>query len=422
MKQRTGLRTCGLFVLIVLLALSGCSSRSSEGGSGKVTLNLALWDENLKDVIQKTVAAYEAKHPNVQVNVTYTPFADYWSKLRTSLAGKGGPDVFWMNGPNFYQYVNSGLLKDLQPLVERDKFPVDQYTETLVDMYTYDKHLYGVPYFQDVIGLFYNKELFDRKKLPYPDETWTWDDMKAAAEKLTDKENGIYGMVAPAANQDGYYNFIHQAGGYMISEDKTKSGFDLPETKQALTWVKQAMDAGISPTAQQQLETEPMQLFGSGKAAMLPGISVKAAQLHELLGDKLAVAPLPAGKQKATIVHGLSWAMNKKTAHEQEAWELIQELTGEAGNKLVADSGFSIPAYKGTEGGWLRSLPSLNLQVFVDSLKFGVPYPISKSTIEWQDVETKEIQKAFMGKTTIDEAADKTARRMNEILAKEREG
>ena len=58
---------------------------------------------------------------------------------------------------------------------------------------------------------------------------------------------------------------------------------------------------------------------------------------------------------------------------------MIQILSGKEGQELLADSGFSMPAYKGTEGGWLKSIPSLDLQVFVDSLEFAVPYPVSQN-------------------------------------------
>jgi multiple sugar transport system substrate-binding protein len=152
---------------------------------------------------------------------------------------------------------------------------------------------------------------------------------------------------------------------------------------------------------------------------MFPGISVNSPELHKLLGDKLGVAVLPAGKEKASIVHGLSWAINGKTKVEQESWELIQILSGKEGQELLADSGFSMPAYKGTEGGWLKSIPSLDLQVFVDSLEFAVPYPVSQKTAEWQDAEVKEIQAAFLGKKAFEEALKNAGEQMNAILATE---
>lgn len=407
-------------MMLISVMLSACGGGSADGGSGKKVINVALWDENVKDTLNETIKIYNRKFPDVEVKVTYTPWADYWTKLKTSLAGNSGPDVFWMNGPNFHSYASTGLIKDLQPLIEKSNVDTSAYTKALVDLYSYNGNLHGLPYFLDSIGLFYNKELFDKAGVPYPDETWTWETLEENAAKLTDKSSGVYGFIAPIDSQIGYYNFIHQAGGFVISEDKTKSGFDSPEALSAFKWEQSLIEKGYSPNAQQQLETKTRQLFGSGKAAMYPGISVNAPELHKLLGDKLGVAVLPAGKQKASIVHGLSWAINGKTKVEQEAWELIQILSGKEGAELLAKSGFSIPAYKGTEEGWLKSIPSLDLQVFVDSLEFAVPYPVSQKTAEWQDAEVKEVQAAFLGKKSFEEALKNTAEKMNAILATEK--
>lgn len=408
-----------VFLFLFTAVMTGCGGSSGEAG-GKKVINVALWDENVKDTVNKSIELYKKNHPDVEVKVTYTPWADYWTKLKTSLAGNSGPDVFWMNGPNFYAYASKGWIKDLQPLIDESKLDTSVYTDALVNLYTYNDHLYGLPYFLDAVGLYYNKELFDKAGVSYPDGSWTWDTIEQNAAKLTDKQNGVYGYTALIDSQSGYYDLIHQAGGYIISEDKTKSGFDSPEALSAFQWEKKLMDQGYSPNAQQQLETKPLQLFGSGKAAMFPAISVSAPELYKLLGDKLGVAPLPAGKQKATIVHGLSWAMNEKTKHQQEAWDLIQVLSGKEGEQYLAESGFSIPAYKGTEEGWLKSIPSLNLKVFVDSLDFAVPYPVSERTAEWQDVETKELQDAYLGKKSFEEALKTIADKMNEILAEEK--
>jgi multiple sugar transport system substrate-binding protein len=418
-----------LNVVLLTSIFTACSkSTTSPGGttdkgsSGKkVTLNVALWDENVTDVMKKTIDIYKKDHPEVDVKVTYTPWVDYWSKLKTSLAGKSGPDVFWMNGPNIYRYAADGLVKDIQPMIEADKVNTDNYTKALVDLYTFKGHLYGMPYFLDAVGLYYNKELFDKAGIKYPDASWDWNTIQTNGAKLTDKQHGVYGYIAPIANQTGYYNFIAQAGGYVINPDKTKSGFDSPEALSAFHWTADLIKQGISPTGQQQLETEPIQLFGSGKAAMFPAISVNAPQLYKLLGDKLAVAPMPKGKQEATIVHGLSWVMNNNTQHEKEAWDLIKVLSGQEGEKLLADSGFSIPALKGTEDGWIKSIPSLKLQIFTDSLNFGVPYPISKNTAQWQDVESKEIQDAYLGKKSFEEATKNITAKMNDILQKEKD-
>jgi multiple sugar transport system substrate-binding protein len=406
-------------VLVFSVFLSGCGNKSASGENGKITLNLSLWDENFKDVVDKSVAEFEKEHKNVKVKVTFTPWADYWTKTRTSLAGGGGPDVFWINGNNFYQYAAKGYIKDLQPFIDKDKFDTSVYTPSLLKLYSYKGDLYGMPHFLDAIALFYNKKMFDDAGIPYPDDTWTWDNVEKVGAQLTDKTKGIYGYVAQVKPQESYLNLIFQARGYVLSDDKKKSGFDTPEALSAFEWIKKLMDKGISPSMQQQMETEPKQIFNTGKAAMIPLISVNVPESYKMLGDKLGLAPLPAEKQKATVVHGLSWVVNKNTKEAQLSYELAKTLTNKAANENLAKSGLSIPAYQAADKEWTTSIPGLDLSVFIDSLKFGVPYPVSKNSQAWQDVMNKELQEAFLGKKSIEEATKNISNEMNTILANE---
>jgi multiple sugar transport system substrate-binding protein len=419
MKTHTMWITC--LLILTTIFISGCLNESTtgEGEGEKVTLRLALWDKNISGVIDKSVAAFEEKHKNVDVQVTYTPWSDYWTKTRTSLAGGSGPDVFWINAANFYNYAANGFIKNLQPFIDKDNLDTSVYISSLVELYKYKDDVYGMPHFLDSIALFYNKQMFDEAGLDYPDKTWTWETIEKVGAKLTNEEKGIYGYVAQVKPQEGYYNLIHQAGGHVLNKDKTKSGIGSPEALSAFKWMKHLMEKGISPTLQQQMETQPKQFFNSRKAAMIPLISVNAAESYKMLGDDLGVAPLPAGKEEATVVHGLSWVVNENTKTAQLAYELAKQLTSKQANLNIAKSGFSIPAWKGTEDEWLKSFPGIDLQVFIDSLKFGFPSPVSKNTSEWSAVLSRELQEAFLGKQSLKEATQIIEREMNKILANE---
>ena len=78
-----------------------------------------------------------------------------------------------------------------------------KYYQDVLSLYTLDNKYYAVPKDYDTIGLWYNKTLFDKAGVSYPDDTWTWDDMYNAAVKLTDKANGIYGYAANSDEQPG---------------------------------------------------------------------------------------------------------------------------------------------------------------------------------------------------------------------------
>ncbi len=253
-------------------AAGAATSGPQAATSGEVvTLRYALWNQNQVPAMEQIVAAFKQSNPNIDVAIELTPFDQYWTKLEAGATGGSAPDLFWMNGPNFVKYASNGILMPIDEQVRADNVDRASYPEALVNLYSYDGKLYGLPKDFDTIGLWYNKELFDAAGVAYPDETWTWDNVRDAAQKLTKADQGIWGIAAQMVNQEGFYNTIYQNGGYVISPDKTTSGYDNPATIEALKFWTDMIEQGSSPTHAQMTETKPLDLFQSGKVAMLYG-------------------------------------------------------------------------------------------------------------------------------------------------------
>ena len=56
-----------------------------------------------------------------------------------------------------------------------------------------DGKIVGIPALVDNLALVYNKKLFDQAHVAYPTANWTWDDITAAAKKLTNPANKQFG-------------------------------------------------------------------------------------------------------------------------------------------------------------------------------------------------------------------------------------
>ncbi|MFI6793892.1 ABC transporter substrate-binding protein [Nonomuraea sp. NPDC050383] len=406
----------------LVAGLAGCSSSDGGGSGGKVTLTYAYWDsENQGQAMNKIVQEFAKSHPNIEVKLQFTPNKEYWTKLQTSAAGGTAPDVFWMNGPRIGLYASQGALMPLSDRIAADKLDLGKYPKSLVDLYTLDGKQYGIPKDFDTIGLWYNKDLFDAAKVKYPDASWTWDDVRAAAKKLTDPAKGVHGIGAMPWSQEVFYNTIFQAGGYVISDDKKKSGYDDPATIEGLRFWKDLLDQKLSPTVQQMTDNDPIEMFKSGKLAMWYDGSYDASQYFKTEGLKAGVAPLPAGpKGEATVIHGLANVVYAKTKHPQEAWEFVKFLGSEQANRIQAEAGAVIPAYEGLQGSWVKSMPGLDLQAFIDQVPDARPYPVSKNTAAWTSLETDAITKAFTDGQDVEAAAKQLATAMNAALSQEK--
>ncbi|MFC9558639.1 ABC transporter substrate-binding protein [Agromyces sp. NPDC056965] len=401
------------------LVLTGCSSGGGQaGGDGPVTLNYTIWDQNQEPALREAADAFEEQNENVTVDITVIPSADYWTKIQTQLSAGSGPDVFWVNGPNFQLYASNDQLAPL------DDAGIDtaDYPESLIDLYSYDDTLYGAPKDFDTIGVYYNKALFDQAGLAYPAAGWTWDDFVTAAEKITDPAAGVYGTAAAPYGQMTYYNTVFQAGGEVLTDGATKSGMDTPEAAEGVQLWVDLIEKGASPTLQQLADTWPGDTFSSGKMGMFFDGSWAAGTYSsaEAIKDVVGVAPLPAGPVSDTsVIHGLANAASASSKNVEWAKKLAVFLSGEEGAQIQAKTGTVIPAFNGTQQEWVDALPTIDAQIFLDEVANATPLPISKNTAAWMPIEEKYIKEIFSGQTDTETGLAAMAEEIDAKLAEE---
>ena len=82
----------------------------------------------------------------------------------------------------------------------------DKFYDSVWDTMVYKDDVYGLRIPSNNLALFYNKELFEKAGLEEPKD-WTWDDLREAAKKLTDPDNGIFGLDLPVYDKKGGYTW-----------------------------------------------------------------------------------------------------------------------------------------------------------------------------------------------------------------------
>ena len=404
----------------LVTGIAGCSSASTSSNSadsGPVTITYGIWDPNQMPAMQKIVDAFHASHPDITVKIQLTPNTDYWTKLQTEAASGSAPDVFWMSSTRIGLYAGQG---QLQSLSGKSGFDNSKFPKSLNAIYTMDGKQYGMPKDFDTIGLWYNKKLFDAAGVKYPDASWTWQSVIDASRKLTDTAKGVWGIASPSWTQENLYNTIQQAGGNVISADKKKSGLDDPKSVAGLQYALDFVTKyKTSPTAQQMTDTDPSQLFASGKVAMFTDGDWDTLTYKNAPGLSADVAPLPAGPAgKGTVINGLGNVIYARTKHSAAAWEFVKFLGGQQANRIQAASGAVIPAYNGLSDTWVKSVPQFHLKTFIDELGSAVPYPISKNTQTWAKDTQTILDQIWAGKLSLAAGAKQAADAMNTDLAK----
>ena len=127
-----------------------------------------LSEEAVLDCMQPIVDAYTAKHPNVSFEYINIPANEYGQKLAIMLAGGDTSDIVSVKDiPMYASMVAKKQIEPLNSYIARDKVDLAQYSG-VTDQITVDKVLYALPFRSDIWILYYNKDAFDKAKVPYP--------------------------------------------------------------------------------------------------------------------------------------------------------------------------------------------------------------------------------------------------------------
>lgn len=199
------------------------------------------------------VANFKELHPDVEIEVQITPGSQYLAKLVSQVAGNTAPDIAAIVNGSFPQFVNRNILEDLTPYLESTGgFDLASFFPRLLDRYTYDGTVYGIPYdAQPEAMLFYNPALFDEAGIDYPTNTWNWDDLLAAATKLTKTDNQG-DVVQYGFDTTTWEYFLYGGGGALVDDvrNPTQSLLDSQESIDAMQFYVDLMyTSKVMPSA-----------------------------------------------------------------------------------------------------------------------------------------------------------------------------
>ena len=415
------------------LTAAGCSNGGGGGGAGgdvdlsdtemTASIEFAVWESDFD--WDSVIEGFNQKYPNITVQMTKSPFKDFFTRLQTQASGGNLPDAFMMNGPNFQLYASHDKLVSLKSVVDEGGLDFANYPEAMGELYTYEDVPYGVPTSYDSIGLWFNQDLFEKAGVDLPTDEWAWEDLHDAAKEISDQleGDGVYGFAGGAYNQELFYNLIFQAGGAVLNEDATKAEYSSSGSRKALQFLRDMVEDGSSPTIQTTADTSPDELFKSGKAAMVYGGSFRVAGYADsAVADAIQVVPLPTGEQRGVVLHGGAVVAHADSENRDAAAAFAVYTGTEEAQQIIGESGASIPAFQGTEQEYIAAHPEYDLAIFPESAEeYGFEYPVSANTQAWLEVESAMIPKILAGDLTVEDGTEQLDEKIDALLAEEAE-
>src|SRR5258706_2592311 len=332
--------------LVTTLALLFAAIALPRAVDAQNTVTLEYWDNQqaasgLSDIQKAAVTEFEAANPDIKVNVTTVPYAEYQDKLLIASQGGTPPDVSTVDQIWNSQYGVVGAIIPLDDFIAKSKtVKQDAFFPGAWASATYQGKVWGVPFNVDVWQFsFYNADLLKAASVK-PDDLTTWEGLKAAAPKLTNKDKGQYAVgLFGHKGEDTVVvmdSFIYSNGGSVLNADGT-CALDKPEAAAALQYLVDLLPyapEGVANSASSDMH----QLFANGSLAIewWPALEQAGLQKTTLNWD-FANGTAPQGKTPIGTYGGWNLVIYKASKHQAEAWRFIEWMTAKENNGKLVD-------------------------------------------------------------------------------------
>lgn len=193
-------------------------------------------------LVEQMVPIFNQSQSDVEVAFERSEGQGYWEKLTAAIAGGTAWDCFRGDVPHALAWGPKNAILDIKQYVDADtKYPKEDYLEGVVDTYTFEGKMYGLPTWCLTMWMYYNKKIFDEAGIPYPSTKTTWVEYMDMAKKLT-KKDGDRVSVFGANGWNGWtfplLQLIYSNGGHFYyNDDLTQVAVDDPKTVEVLQQV-----------------------------------------------------------------------------------------------------------------------------------------------------------------------------------------
>ena len=414
--------------LIFALAVIGCG-RSGEVQNGKTHIKLVHFNLDQNELWKKDVVEpFMQAHPGIEVETEAIPYGLYTTKIESAAAsGSSLGDVVLIDDWYAQELFKRNYTIPIQPFYHRD-FNDSNFFAQFFGVWRggTDKMMMALPASSGVTVLFYNKELFDKAGVKYPDSTWTYHDMLAAAHKLTNNATNpaekTWGLLLDDGLFTGVDTYLYSNGGAILSEDNTHGAMSRPESMYAVqSYVDLIQKEHVAPPP------DPSQTLGQrflqGRCAMMLMIDFAKTELaHAIFKWDIAVPPT-GSTGRLSRQNGQAFGITKQCEHPDSAWELLKYIvtlpTKKGVNELFRSA---MPMYKplALSPEYLDGEPKCNRRAMFQTSN-GVFTLITPGWQEWRDHGfDPHMQEMMAGRETVAEGCKAIDAKIDEVLGRNR--
>jgi N,N'-diacetylchitobiose transport system substrate-binding protein len=414
----------------IAVALAAAATTASGGIARDQASSITVWIQSdaqsgWPEVVASAIASFNAKHPDVKVNVQYQGWGDHLTKFDASIAGGDVPDVIEMGNTETTKYMAAGAFRQLTA----SNYPNSKtWLAGLKQSCTFNGKTYCVPYYAGARAVIYRKDLYRKagiKSTPKSLKQFISNNKKLM--KLNGKKDRNFSAVYFAGkNWYASMSFVYDYGGAIAVNQggQWKGSLNSKASLRALTVLK-SLVRSESRASKTTDEANPQQalVFAKGHVASFIGngwewpYALDAKLGNPALAPVVGAYPMPshiAGKVMPGFLGGSDLAIPAASKNVSLAADFIKEYTSTASETGFAKVG-NIPNTT-TLIGLNKANPKLAPFALAAASSWFVPTSPNWVNVENANVLQNMLVSIFTGRKSVKSAATSASNQITSIL------
>ncbi len=367
-----------IVAIFCIIFLCACTPKDN-----RTVIQFASWGSKSEiDILKPILSEFEKENPDIKVDFMHIP-QNYFQKIHLLFASNTAPDVIFINNLYLPIYANAGVLEELNIENSNDYYP------QAIEALSWNNKNYAIPRDISNLVIYYNKDLFKKKNIKYPNNNWTFADFLKTAQKLTDTKT--FG-ISFEENPYYYIPYLLSCGGDILPDK-----INTPDSKYALNFYFDLRNKyHVAPKKSESASATMAQMFIQQRIGMYLSGRWMVPKLREECNFDWDIVQFPKGT-KASIVQADSsgWAITKTSKHKAEAYKLIKYLSSKKASDQFVTSGLIVPARIDSQKVFLDGKKPHNAKIFIDIIQTSKPTSVTTDYREIIDNLQKDMEKKF---------------------------
>lgn len=355
--------------------------------------------DQIKPYWEEVIQDFEAVNPDIKVNL-YVPTWDEGRKKIDEMVAQGNPPELARVATRWIpEYVAAGLLEPVDVYMTQEFR--SQFVPLLINEGAqYEGRTFGLPIAVSSRALYYNKDLFKRANISQPPKNWQ--ELKSAARAIHALDPGIYGFGIQgegAGTETYFYYFLWGNGGEILTVDGTRPLFNGPEGLDALTFMKDMIDEGLTqPDLVNSDRGDLEQAFAQGKLGMVITLPRLTRNLEKDAPNlNYGLAAIPYQTTPTTLAAQDTLILFKQAQNKEAAWKFVEFIyRDEYRLKYALSEGHLPEKISVAQNEQIKDNPGFGF--FMEQLSSGRFEPLNVKSADISNVVIENLQAAYLEK------------------------